>query len=771
MPLYNAKFDGSSLATRSLSYSVLAKGILPSVTISPKGLSSGASIPNDGADYGPDTVGTTTCGIQEAMNALDTNTDLHTPPAGGGTLKFGMGVYQCTGQIVIPNRLANMYSWEGVVGTGTIINYNGPLNQAFITTGARTGGGGGISYTWMVEDIFFTWQPYGKGHLFQLFDIGNIYFTRCTFTTWSQVAVKDGLNQSVFTQYQDTIAEGVVGHMLGKVDRSDSPFGLVVFTDCRWQNLAAGVLVNLDHVYFDQCSFTLIGGGNKLSPSNNLWTANGGVLPDAAYAFHPSVIHNSTNGDVRFTNCAWYQAYCALLNWNVNHYGQPVFQNVESAQLEGAAWLVLQLDDTSNGLNVPAGPVKVECRPDRLISNTSLVTKTGTILNKVPPNLSFIGGNAWTRGDKNYFMFGGTASDAAPYAAVIGNIVTATMPSGLGLEVASEICVPNGRTLFRGSTVIDNLFAGVSYDDTTLTVSGGSRAGINGSYTYEGLKDASVAGGGIGKSWTNSNYRIILSGVGGEGGEIYLKTDTAYTNLLYDNSSAPDTWGNNVYVSVAGVYHNINGGGTPPTVAPLTKTINTSTFAGPVMAPNVTFQKRFSEDLSDIVGATPSVLFSTNDPPISADPGVGISPIGGSIALVNLDGFGDGKVMIYNNQWRNVYTEGSPARTAFPGNPKSASDVILGQDSGAMYDNRSSVGLVTLTLPAAQDGRTFGFFVAVAQAFKIKAVGSDVIRNGNAVSAAAGFLQSSTVGNFVWITSPYVGIWFVMSITGTWTLT
>ena len=42
----------------------------PSVTVSPKGLTLGTSeYFNDGADFGPDTPGTSTCGIQEAINA------------------------------------------------------------------------------------------------------------------------------------------------------------------------------------------------------------------------------------------------------------------------------------------------------------------------------------------------------------------------------------------------------------------------------------------------------------------------------------------------------------------------------------------------------------------------------------------------------------------------------------------------------------------------------------------------------------------------------
>jgi hypothetical protein len=43
----------------------------PFITVSPKGISNGqSSITNDGSDYGPDTPGTTTYGIQEALNSI-----------------------------------------------------------------------------------------------------------------------------------------------------------------------------------------------------------------------------------------------------------------------------------------------------------------------------------------------------------------------------------------------------------------------------------------------------------------------------------------------------------------------------------------------------------------------------------------------------------------------------------------------------------------------------------------------------------------------------
>jgi hypothetical protein len=59
----------------------------PSVTVSPRGLTLGTSkYFNDGADFGPDTPGTSTCGIQEALN-------------NGGPVKLLSGTYTLTSEI------------------------------------------------------------------------------------------------------------------------------------------------------------------------------------------------------------------------------------------------------------------------------------------------------------------------------------------------------------------------------------------------------------------------------------------------------------------------------------------------------------------------------------------------------------------------------------------------------------------------------------------------------------------------------------------------
>jgi hypothetical protein len=78
---------------------------IPYVTVSPTGLAAGEAI-NNGAEFGPDTAGTTTCGIQEALNSLPavtiTDGGGNTVTGQSGWVQLDRGVFQTTTAITIP---------------------------------------------------------------------------------------------------------------------------------------------------------------------------------------------------------------------------------------------------------------------------------------------------------------------------------------------------------------------------------------------------------------------------------------------------------------------------------------------------------------------------------------------------------------------------------------------------------------------------------------------------------------------------------------------
>ena len=94
--------------TKKISIGRLMHGLpTPYVTVSPIGLTGGgAPIANNGADFGPDTPSTVTCGVQEALNSLPATTvyDGANNAVSGqrGALLFQHGVFSMTAGAVLP---------------------------------------------------------------------------------------------------------------------------------------------------------------------------------------------------------------------------------------------------------------------------------------------------------------------------------------------------------------------------------------------------------------------------------------------------------------------------------------------------------------------------------------------------------------------------------------------------------------------------------------------------------------------------------------------
>jgi hypothetical protein len=93
----------------------------PMVTVSPVGLANGGTSTNDGADYGPDTTGTETAGIQEALNSVSSS---------GGTVYLLPGTFTLKAQVTSPvswiddpNILLNGVSGVAIIGApgGTVV--------------------------------------------------------------------------------------------------------------------------------------------------------------------------------------------------------------------------------------------------------------------------------------------------------------------------------------------------------------------------------------------------------------------------------------------------------------------------------------------------------------------------------------------------------------------------------------------------------------------------------------------------------------------------
>ncbi|MDD5139388.1 MAG: hypothetical protein PHY43_03890 [Verrucomicrobiales bacterium] len=103
---------------------------LPVTTVSAAGIINGLStVTNAGFMFGPDTPGTLTCGIQEAINSLPKATNRYSP--GGGTVQLSPGLFKTAATITVNSNIASTafsltLRGEGMSATGILITNNIP---------------------------------------------------------------------------------------------------------------------------------------------------------------------------------------------------------------------------------------------------------------------------------------------------------------------------------------------------------------------------------------------------------------------------------------------------------------------------------------------------------------------------------------------------------------------------------------------------------------------------------------------------------------------
>ena len=94
--------------------------------------------------------------------------------------------------------------------------------------------------------------------------------------------------------------------------------------------------------------------------------------------------------------------------------------------------------------------------------------------------------------------------------------------------------------------------------------------------------------------------------------------------------------------------------------------------------------------------------------------------------------------------------------------------VLTAVETGNIYTNTGAGAEAYFTLPAATTlGVTYTFVVTVAAGIRVVAVGTDTIQLNAAVSAAAGYYESLTVGTCVTLVCIATGKWYAISLLGT----
>lgn len=105
------------------------------------------------------------------------------------------------------------------------------------------------------------------------------------------------------------------------------------------------------------------------------------------------------------------------------------------------------------------------------------------------------------------------------------------------------------------------------------------------------------------------------------------------------------------------------------------------------------------------------------------------------------------------------------ANTAGSGTP----NAIAATESGTVFTNEGVTAKNYHTLPSAVAGYKFTFIVQDADGMRIVANTDDTIRVIDKVTAAAGYIESTTIGSVVTLIAINATEWIATSIHGTWT--
>lgn len=353
-------------------FNILGTNNFPFRTVSSKGIVLGTStVTNDGLMFGPDTPGTLTSGIQEAIDSLPKALVLGTGP-GGGNVFLSPGIFMTYTNIhAITDRTAfalNMFG-QGQFASG--ITYMGTSNMDVMTIGMREGYDQGtfeLHDMWMASSIDSTnailkinsYSTNGSFTTFGAIGHGNIY--DCMFMYWGAYGGVTGgtINFGVLFGGTDFSK-----HNLIPIDIDANFNNNITVYRCHFISVN-GVHWKSDHGSFFENSFVFCGAVN----GRNGWPTND-IRSSGACVF----IDEGPAGTLDNGNEPWYfgrnsyqtvnLVYC--VNAKLNN--RAIISSDDNVEASGAAWIATTgrpcviIDPTSTSI-------------DNLFTNNYIITNT-----------------------------------------------------------------------------------------------------------------------------------------------------------------------------------------------------------------------------------------------------------------------------------------------------------------------------------------------------------------------------------------------------------
>jgi hypothetical protein len=303
----------SPVVTNIIRAQVAASGLvanLPFMTVSPAGIANGlATNKNNGLMFGPDTPGTLTGGLQEAINALlASNTNLEAPGGGKivigpGTVVLKAGVSVVQGPFYGGSGTNYTLVFEGAGLSASGILYAGTNKTDVLHFDAANGGEAQL----FMRDLFVSSTRDMPNYLVYLNDFGKANISDCWFGYWPTMISSYGGGFSPPSVGGSSQASYLCGLFLDGGSTDD----IIDVRNNDFLGLAAGIFNSSDHSVIDDNMFLYCG-------NYSAWQNHG--APDyhtgigSLISFGAAIVQgHSTHENTRYHNNYFYGGNAAYV--------------------------------------------------------------------------------------------------------------------------------------------------------------------------------------------------------------------------------------------------------------------------------------------------------------------------------------------------------------------------------------------------------------------------------------------------------------------------
>ena len=271
----------------------------PVITLSATGIATGGSTTNGGKMYGPDTPGTVTCGIQEAINAINSKASSYST-ANGGLLQFSPGVYTTKAQInMLGTNCTYVFEGSGLESCGIV--YVGATNCSVLY--AAQSDPSTVSPGFFCRNMFLTSSNDMSGFIIQTYTFSRFELKNCWlgFYPFMQTNGQNGFTTPI--QGSPASAYKLIGVYLEGQSADD----IATISGCSFNGLACGLINEADHSVIENNMFSYCGRNSGTIPNvvlpasfsaqysytNNLNMASLGVCIVEGHSGHNDSAYNN----------------------------------------------------------------------------------------------------------------------------------------------------------------------------------------------------------------------------------------------------------------------------------------------------------------------------------------------------------------------------------------------------------------------------------------------------------------------------------------------